>query len=224
MPNQGIILKGEYPPLTNIFRRFIMDIKSLAEQIGTGLGILGTVAVMVTKFNRRVVVPTRRWIDKMDETHKIISEQLQANGGSSLRDAILRIENQHLDHKAGFHSWMTLVTDGKLAMFEADHTGRCTWTNPIYKMWAGRMEEELAGDAWMGVIHPLDRDEVVCGWRDAVSQQRDFSGVYRMQDYNGALFWVKCLAVVKRSPQRTFGWLGRLERVPPPPDNLPIIS
>lgn len=216
MPQQGIILRGTFPTLHTILKRLTMDTKSLIEQIGAGLGLLGTLAVMIAKFNRRVVVPTRKWVNKMEETHQIITQQLVANGGSSLRDAVTRIEHQHLDHKAGFQSWMTLVTDGKLGMFEANRTGQCTWTNPIYKMWTGRMEEELMGDAWIGVIHPLDREQVVEGWREAVEQQRDFSGTFRMQDYNGTPIWVRCLAVVKRTPQRTFGWLGRLERIEAP--------
>lgn len=219
-----IILKSSLPSVKHVFEHIKMDIKSLAEQVGAGIALLGSLMVLTTKFHRKIIVPTRRWLAQAEETHKIVSEQLLTNGGSSLRDAINRIEHQYMDHKAGFHSWMTLVTEAKSGMFEANKAGQCTWTNPIYKMWTGRMEEELAGDAWVGTIFPADRDMVVEGWEEAVKQQRDFSGTFRMQDYLGNPFWIKCLAVVKRNGGRTFGWLGRIERVQEPAGGIPVVS
>jgi PAS domain-containing protein len=199
--------------------KIMADIKMAAETVAAALGALGALGAALVSFNKKVVVPFRGWIAQAEETNKIVKEQLTANGGSSLKDAVTRIERTAKFHHANLHAWMALNTrTTNTAVFETNERGQCTWVDPVYRQWTGKADIDVLGEAWLGVIYTPDREDVEEAWQKAVMQRRDFKGTYRIVDATGVPVWVECVALVTRFHTETLGYLGCLTRCGAPPE------
>lgn len=124
---------------------------------------------------------------KMDALHsqvQLIANQLVPNGGSSIKDALNRIENRQTlsDQRI-----KVLMSDTSNAIVEYDKDGVCTWVNWQYCRLTGRTPMEVLGYGWINSIHPEDRDDVRREWERSVEESRSFEMSYRKMTHDGEI-------------------------------------
>jgi PAS domain S-box-containing protein len=113
----------------------------------------------------------RSYQQAIDSKLETIMLQLVPNGGSSIRDALDRIENRQ--HVLGAFQKAQLNTHAK-AMFETDNAGQCTWVNRPHNRLTGYQATEMLGDGWINAIAPECRTTTMRKWEDAVKNKREF--------------------------------------------------
>lgn len=138
---------------------------------------------------------------------KEILAELRTNGGSSLKDAITRIEEFQV-RMGGRVDLVMLAMADAAAVYEADADGHLHWASPAYQRITGRSIAELNGWGWSIVIHDEDADRVRAAWRVAVEERRGFSMNYRMVHLDGDVFKVHSVATPLYINDRIIGWSG----------------
>jgi PAS domain S-box-containing protein len=135
--------------------------------------------------------------------------ELKPNGGSSMRDAINRIEELQIrlsvrvDH----------VLNGQIdtpALYETDQAGLCVWVSPSYSKMTGQPLTEAIGWGWIVPLHPEDSDKVRGEWRLAIEERRSFSMVFRIVTGDGSVVRVYSRAHPLRVGTKIIGWSGTL--------------
>ena len=104
-----------------------------------------------------------------------IKAELHPNGGSSLRDAIDRLNSGQsaiaqaltiFDHQnramLGFH-------EESRGWFFTDAEGNLTWMSSQVLRWVGRQLSDVIGDRWRSIICPDLRDASFRWWRETCS-------------------------------------------------------
>jgi len=162
-------------------------------EIITILGGLGSAAGTVYGFYRLVIKPTYAVIKKLRASFEILEkmqEEFKPNGGSSLRDAINRIETKLLIEQQARRA-MTMAMD--VGIFETDGQGMCTWINQYYSDLTGLTNEEAKNLGWVTGIFEDDRERVVEEWESAVKHKRSFKLDFGMVNgRNGEYAKVHC--------------------------------
>jgi len=151
-----------------------MDIFLLTKIVTTLVALGGGVYAIWT----RVIKPVIDWLKRMAGLLETVEKELKPNGGSSLRDAINRIELRQIiaDEKA-----QAMEMDSIKGVWEADTKGRYIHTNRTYQKITGLSSEATHGYGWLNAIHKDDREGVLKDWEQAVSQQREFYQTFRIQ-------------------------------------------
>lgn len=123
--------------------------------------------------------PRNELIEKaLTSRHKIdkIYTELFPNHGSTLRDAVDRVERSILRVSLKQHVFLQQHDDG---YFETDANGECIFVNQRYCHMVRRTESECLGTGWVHNIHPEDRANVSKEWLESVSGKRVFRMRYR---------------------------------------------
>lgn len=107
---------------------------------------------------------------------KVISEEFRPNGGSSLRDAINRIEYRLTVEQ---QKTMAIIKSLPLGTWISDDHGKCIDLNRSLCRITGRTESELKGDNWSNWIHPDDKQDVWEEWERCVHNTLSFDMSYR---------------------------------------------
>ena len=121
------------------------------------LGGLGTFAAFVW---RKLIVPAQKFIEDHEEVKQsiqTIKNEVVTNGGSSIKDAIGRIEatQKVLDQrsKASLHYHNE-------ALFETDEHGNLIWSNEKFKIFADNSFSKFgAGYDWITIIDEPNRED-----------------------------------------------------------------
>lgn len=121
----------------------------------------------------------------------LILNELGTNGGTSLRDAINRMEAEQT-RTTGLV--MGLVDSDKRPMFESDAAGAYIWVNLAYLSLTGRDRAAVMNAGWINVVHPDDRNDIWGKWNAAVAQKRAFEEEYRIMDNDGNVHRLICYA------------------------------
>jgi PAS domain S-box-containing protein len=136
--------------------------------IGTALGGVLTIYYFVKK---KIVVPIlQRKLEVIQNFQKIdaIFNELQPNGGTSIKDTIDTIRKDLVKVIA---KQRAILADTREALFETDSMGNCVWVNRTYSRWVGRTPIELTGHGWYNTISRTDRDHVVDVWNKAIKEK-----------------------------------------------------
>jgi len=142
--------------------------------IVTILGGLGSAAGTVYGCYKLIIKPTFAILRKLKTSFEILEkmqEEFKPNGGSSLRDAINRIETKLLIEQHARRA-MSMAMD--MGVFETDGNGLCTWINEFYSGLTGISIDEAKGFGWITGVYEGDRERVTDEWTSAVKQQRIF--------------------------------------------------
>src|SRR3990172_4867030 len=110
--------------------------------IVTILGGLSSAAGTIYGFYRLVVKPLYALLKKLRSSFEILEkmhEEFKPNGGTSLRDAVNRIEAKLLIEQ---HARRALSMAMDVGMFETDGQGMCTWVNQYYTDLTGLATED----------------------------------------------------------------------------------
>ena len=107
---------------------------------------------------------------------ELIQAELKPNSGSSLRDAVNRIEEAMCRSDQRWRSAMNLLP---FATWESGPNGTLEFTSRVFSVWTGRSGHELMGEGWLGMIHPDDRERVEREFAAAVKAQRYYDNEHR---------------------------------------------
>jgi len=185
--------------------------------IAAALGLTGTIMyglfykflyIKVIKPHTALVNRAIDSIPKIEEMHA----QFYTNGGGSMTDRMIRIENTLVAVSQRQHVYLL---EHKLGIFHTDDKGECIEVNRTYCRITERTEEECLGTGWVESIHPEDVDEVTLAWEKAVKGKRDFRMNYRMVRADGEEITIFSTAHPLRNPYTkiVIGFMGTIKRV-----------
>lgn len=150
-------------------------------------------------------------IKELIKTISLISDEFRPNGGSSLRDAINRIETKITIEQ---QKTMAIIKSLPLGTWVSDKDGKCVDVNRSLCRIANRTESELKGDNWSNWLHPSDKDEVWEEWQRCVKNTLNFDMMYRFVLSDGKVQKVHGIAYQLRDEKNTLvGFLGTLYAV-----------
>lgn len=187
--------------------------ENITAAIGAGTAILSLIGIL-WKIGRFAKTERDKFLALFDLPAKIdgIAAQLVTNGGSTIRDAIVRIEKRQCreSEKTRF-----LIEGGEYACFEADEKGRCIYVNHPYMTLIGRThEQDVLGMNWRHVIHEDDREMVLQSWDRAVQEGRLFEERFAYQKENGEKIKVYCKAYPMYDyNSNVVGWFGIVKSI-----------
>ena len=120
----------------------------------------------------RKVTPTFSKFNILLESAEIIKKELSPNGGTSIRDAISRIENGLAIQVARTR---VLANNESEAYLETDESGKVQWVNNNLVDVAGLSFDDCLGDGWISAIQEEDRERFIEHWHSAIEQARFFN-------------------------------------------------
>lgn len=148
-----------------------------------------------------------------------IQAQLRTNGGSTMLDAVHRIERGQkvLTREMKFmRIAQDLFTESiNFPAFHTNHLGMTTWINKVLKLLAGiTADEDAMGLGWLSMVHPDDRERVRRVWLEAIADKRDYSDEYRIiSATTGKTMLISSVAKVIRTDDGIVGWSGTFKIV-----------
>lgn len=199
-----------------------MDLSNLASYIddivaiATGLATIGGIWWGFVKW----LLPLLKDLHKSFQQLDVIAMEFRPNGGSTLRDAINRLDVNVTGIREDAirmeaRQW-ALVNTLKDPIFEANEHGECVRANPAFLTLTERSLEDVLGYGWENVIYFEDRKRVFEDWREAVLRMRSYEGTFKIQSFSGTIYQVNCVAVPYFSHDdrnKLLGYLGRYDTV-----------
>lgn len=148
-------------------------------------------------------------MDALDAKVIDVIKEVKPNGGSSLRDAVARIEmNQYISDQQR----RALLNLAPVPAFESDSTGECIWANRAYLRVVGKSLEEVLGFGWINHIAPNDQEVVRARWIEAIKDGRDFVLDYHILTVTGAAQLVHGQAFpIRDIKNQVIGYNGTME-------------
>lgn len=134
--------------------------------------VTATVAAFAggTTYLRKFVRAASAAQTKLDQIARL-SQELAPNGGTSLRDAVHRIEC----NMATIHAKVRMMfRHSDIILFESNAYGE--WTSIVghFGEVVGLSNDQLLGFGWVNALHPEDQDRVFADWMKAIEQERDW--------------------------------------------------
>lgn len=119
-----------------------------------------------------------------DNIHAIIQKELTHNGGSSLKDAVRRIENevQSNSMNSKFKAYLSLQ---KEPIWESDSDGNCEWVNDSYIRLTGYSLDHLKNMGWMNIVKHEERPYINNEWKRSIAEKRTFNNILTIVSSNG---------------------------------------
>ena len=154
----------------------------------------------------RIGKENRSELHAIKDALQAILVELKTNGGSSLKDAINRVEDNQVRTNSLTH--LILARDDGLAAFMTDHNGLYDWISPAHHKLTGRPIDEVGGWGWLSSVHPDDADHVREGWASAVTGGWPFSMRFRIARRDGETILVHSTANPLMAGPRVIGWSG----------------
>jgi PAS domain S-box-containing protein len=155
------------------------------------------------------------WLFNEQHDHKVIKDslseiqaQLTNNGGTSLKDAVDRIE-----HKQDFLSvrMQTHLHTNSKAIFETDENGLVTYVNRAYTRMTGLSAHEVQREGWVNVIQPTHRERITGLWFKAVASRRDFDEIVPFVKPDGTEYNGHATAyVIRNDAGKMLGHIGEV--------------
>jgi len=144
---------------------------------------------------------------------KILAE-VKPNGGSSLKDAVMRLEGAVKAVSAEvrhIRAAAEMASDAAGALlWRAEADGRVMWVSKAIKEQLGFVNDSAyAGWAWQNVVHPDDRERVRERWEQAVEDQCDAQDEYRVVTRDGLVIHAQSYAKPVFVDGGLDGWQGR---------------
>lgn len=148
-------------------------------------GITGLCTIIWKKFLKPIVKLCKNQ-DYFKETVEEIRKELQTNGGSSLKDAIIsmrescvRIENRQ---KVIIQRTKAALHYSNMALFETDESGRLIWSNANLCELTKDIVTSVEGFDWINLFTEDEREEVLTEFKSCLHMNRRFSKISKMQN------------------------------------------
>ena len=139
---------------------------------------------------------------------QIMTEEFRPNGGSTLRDAINRIEEKVTIQE---QKTLAIIKSMPLGTWTADEKGKFIDLNKSMCRITGRTESELKGDNWSNWISPTEKEDVFDEWQRCVQNDLNFDMEFNFVLPTGKLQKVHASAYQLRDAKgKLVGFLGTL--------------
>jgi PAS domain S-box-containing protein len=169
--------------LLNQFLKEVFGISVIGKKIYKG-------APMVWKWIMRSSIHRKEMDNKLDiliQDMKHVKVQVEYNGGSSMKDAVRRIE-QKVDYNVMRMNIMDMCSDRMT--FKMDKNGSCTFINDSFLKCFGYAENDILEFSFENIIHEDDVPGIRLKWQRAIDKKSRFYDEQRIYDVHGTEFKV----------------------------------
>jgi len=149
--------------------------------IARDMAFVSAALVGLVTFWRTVLIPlftAAKKLGKIYEAVERLQSEFKPNGGSTLKDAIVRLESAiteiRFTQQISQARIKAIIADHACGYFEADKEGRWYWANRTTISLIGRPLGDLLGNGWINAVVQGDQDDVFARYRAAIEQSRDF--------------------------------------------------
>ncbi|MDB6115161.1 MAG: hypothetical protein JWQ62_2106, partial [Lacunisphaera sp.] len=101
-----------------------------------------------------------------------------------------------------------LASHAPVGIFLSDSSGRCVFVNDRWREMTGLTLAQAWGDGWADALHPVDRERVLAGWREAVAAGAPSSSEFRFRQRDGRVVWLQGNAVRINDDNGAQSYLG----------------
>lgn len=181
------------------------------ELLATAGGIITAGVGAYTKVIKPILAEEKK--RKAEVLKKIteIRNELSLNGGSSIKDAIGRIEGmvKGLDIRIGGleENQRAILNLNNVAYWVSNDKGECIEASPALCKLLGRAESEIKGNNWAAWLIDEDKKRIYESWIFSVEQKSAFDEIYSFIKPDGTKVKVWGLAFHKE----TGGTFGKIE-------------
>lgn len=145
---------------------------------------------------------------RLKNIENIVQKELTTNGGSSIRDAITRIDKRQILDETRNRAMLEHLG---VPFWEADHEGKVLYISREFCLLVHRVVDDLLGNAWISTVHPDHRDAVLREWNACVEQGRVFTMEFSYITPEGKEIPVKAETVLlKDKLGNTIGHIGKV--------------
>ena len=197
-----------------------MALETIATLETTGKGVSWLWTNMIKPRMNKAKLERKEILDKVNDMHKVMIKELSYNGQSSIKDAVLRIENRIdvIDTKiSGIqeNQYLSMNLQG-IAFWVSNEQGKCTYASTNLCKMLGRTESEIMGDGWAAYIIPEDRNRVFKEWVFSVEHRSAFDSHYTFKRSDGKKQKVWGLAFHKKITETHVSTMGKIEAIGEP--------
>lgn len=157
---------------------------------------------------------------KLFDMVEAMHHELKFNGGSSIKDAVLRLEKGQVEI---LYKLADIEESQKLALningtafWYSDVNGECRYVSPGLEKLMNRGSNEILGNMWVSWIVPEDKERVFDAWKFSVENKTVFDEEYTYKRADGLHQKVWGLAFHKTVHGEHSGALGKLEAIGEP--------
>ena len=148
-------------------------------------------------------------IEDISEKLEKVSQELQPNGGGSIKDQIKQIANDikiiRVERDATFYL-------SKEPSFKSDGKGYYTSINYTLSQLVGVPESELLGLGWLNYVALEDKDRIWEEWENIIESGKEISLFYGIKNPTTMeVISVKCRAVINRDNNKILSVIGTIE-------------
>lgn len=189
-----------------------LDVGQLESWIAVITGLLGLAGILFNKKVREVLaspfVKFGKLLSQSEVNSKLddIMKELKPNSGSTLRDAVQRLEARQGMLTSKFIAMLDQPTNPPT--FEGDADGSMTWVSASFLTMTGRTFDEIKGYGWNNAVHPDDLEDVRHEWGLAIQQKRAFEFTFRFRHVSGDTIRVSVRAVPTVVQGDVVGYMG----------------
>lgn len=126
-------------------------------------------------------ISTRNFINELSDCIKLVNTELKPNHGSSIKDAISRIDNKINVIDLKNRAYLSHI---EIPVIELDSVGNLQWTNRAGYRLFGKDLSELINLGWLGCIVNEYRDMVESELQDGIRQKRGCSIQFKLKTNN----------------------------------------
>lgn len=137
--------------------------------------------------------------------------QLSPNSGTSVLDAVKRIDNNVKDLNRKLMSFEQIYSS---PLFKTDKNGKFEWINLEFSKLLGVSIFDIRGDRWLSLVHPEDRERVKDDWNNTFENSGVFHSEFRMVNMvNRSQHKILASAIPVPSEDGTLEYLGSLSSI-----------
>jgi PAS domain S-box-containing protein len=129
-----------------------------------------------------------RWVRFMGRAYFDPTGQLYRFGGIAQDLTPQVLAHQKLSESET--RFRTMAEGSSILIAVSDENGQSTYLNQAWTELTGRSVDDLMNLGWVDLVHPADRDPFLNLYQSALSQQKSFSGEFRILNKNGVYSWL----------------------------------
>jgi PAS domain S-box-containing protein len=188
----------------------MIDINVDWQQLITNTGTVAAFVASVVALYKLIILPIKKLISKLvaiSTTINKMAEEFTPNGGSSLKDAISRIELA-IAFNQGTENVLASILG--VALWKAGKDGKMTWANSKLCELFGLDNDDMIGSGWINGIMEHDRDDVVEAWSNAVKEKRRYENNYSLN--NGTMVHASANRILDERGELA-GYVGTIRQI-----------
>lgn len=162
----------------------ILEIAKEYADLTLAITALITAFLLVAKHSKRLVEFLKDLIN-IPARIKTMSLELKTNKGSSLKDAIYRIEDSQEAFRQKFMFAIENTTKEAIGSAQTNPDGTYTFASTGLCEIFGVGEEAFLGNNWMDLVDEEDRERVIKHWQESMKYLRKFVCEYRIHTAAG---------------------------------------